>query len=274
MIALTLVLAVSAALIAAILFTPHWRRRRHERLRALPFGPQWDRTLRRRVAVYARLPEDLRTRLQGLIRIFLAEKEFVGCAGLSITEEMRLTIAAQACLLIVNRGGECYPWLRTVLVYPGAFIARHEVHDDAGVHTLEEKELSGESWHEGKVILAWEDVRHGARDAADGDNVVYHEFAHQLDQIAGGTDGAPGLDSSGDYRRWASVFSREFEDLHERLDRGEQTLLPEDAAADAGEFFAVVTEVFFERPHELRAERPALYEELKHYYRLDPAGWS
>jgi len=229
--------------------------------------------LTRKLPIYRQLPVDLKGRLRQSIQVFLAEKEFVGCAGLQITEEMRLIVAAQACLLIVNRGIERYDYVRTILVYPAAFIAEHEERDEAGVHTFEQKVLGGESWQEGKVILSWQDVRDGLELSGEAYNVVYHEFAHQLDQADGAANGAPLLDDAESYRRWSVVFKEEFEQLQRALDNGEATLLPEDAAENPGEFFAIATEVFMEQPIELRHRHLQLYRELSNYYRLDPAAW-
>jgi Mlc titration factor MtfA (ptsG expression regulator) len=209
------------------------------------------------------------------MQVFIADKTFTGCGGIAITEAMRLTIAAQACLLIANRSTDVYPWLRAVLVYPASFVARHEVSDEAGVLTIEDRELSGESWPEGKVILAWADVRAGAAGRDDG-NVVYHEFAHQLDLAESLTAGIPArgpLGTDGGSRTFTATLVAEYRAFCEVLDRGGATLLPEDAGDDPGEFFAVASEFFIERPCELAAERPALYALLGGYYRIDPAAW-
>ncbi len=220
------------------------------------------------------MPAELKARLRQALPVFLAEKRFVGCAGLTITDEIRLPVAAQACLLVVNRGIGQYDHVRSILIYPAAFIAEHEHRDDAGVHTWEQKVLSGESWTEGRVILSWDDVREGLETGAEAYNVVYHEFAHQLDQADGEANGAPLLDDAESYRRWSAVLAEEFDRLRQELAAGGNTLLPEDAAENAAEFFAVATEVFMEQPVELRAQHPSLYEELRRYYRLDPVAWA
>jgi len=269
-----LILAVAAALIAAVLLRPAWLRRRRARLGSAEFPVAWEEILSRSMPVYGRLPAELKARLKQALPVFLAEKRFIGCAGLTITDEIRLPVAAQACLLVVNRGVGQYDHVRSILIYPAAFITRHEHRDDAGVHTWEEKVLSGESWTEGRVILSWDDVEEGLETGADACNVVYHEFAHQLDQADGEANGAPALDDAESYRRWSNVLRKEFDQLQRRLAAGEATLLPEDAAENAAEFFAVATEVFMEQPAELRARHPALYEELSRYYCLDPVAWA
>lgn len=223
--------------------------------------------------LYARLPRNLRERLDGLINQFVAEKEFVGCQGLAITQEMRLAITAQACLLVLNRAPSVYDALYSVLVYPAAFIARDERRDEAGVVHEREQVLAGQAWDTHRIILSWEDVQASAAGPNDGFNVVYHEFAHYLDAEAGEVNGAPLLGDAGHYERWARVMNAEFSRLRSAAARGEATLLDPYAAQDEAEFFAVATEVFFERPDDMRREHPELYTELGAYYRLDPAAW-
>ncbi|MGQ0657204.1 MAG: zinc-dependent peptidase [Chromatiales bacterium] len=265
---------VTAALIAAVLAVPWLRHRRRAHLLATEFPSSWDEILARTLPVYRRLPADLKTRLQQALLVFLAEKEFIGCAGLTITDEIRLMVGAQACLLIVNKGIEHYDRVRSILLYPAAFITEHELRDDAGVHTWEQKVLSGESWTEGKVILSWDDIQEGLEAGEEAYNVVYHEFAHQLDQADGDANGAPLLDNAESYRRWSAVFREAFEHLQQAIDNDEDTLLPEEAAENPGEFFAVATEVFMEQPVALRERHPPLYRELSSFYRLDPAAWA
>lgn len=223
--------------------------------------------------LYARIPEQLRARLDGLINQFVAEKEFVGCRGLAITLEMRLAIAAQACLLVLNRAASVYDALYAILVYPAAFIARDQHHDFAGVVHEREQVLSGQAWDTHRIILSWEDVQASREAPNDGYNVVYHEFAHYLDAEAGEVDGAPLLGDAEHYERWAAVMNAEFSQLRAAAARREPTLLDPYGGEDEGEFFAVATEVFFERAGDLKREHPALYAELSGYYRLDPASW-
>jgi len=223
--------------------------------------------------LYRQLPAELRTRLDGLVQQFVAEKDFVGCQRLTVTHEMKMAIAAQACLLVVNRSGRLYDELFSVLVYPAAFIAPETHHDEAGVVHHHESVLTGQTWDTHRVILSWDDVQAGAESRGNGFNVVYHEFAHYLDAEDGGVNGAPWLGDAEHYERWSKVMSAEFEKLREAAARGEPTLLDAYGAEDPGEFFAVATEVFFELPAELRSQHPELYSELSRYYRLDPASW-
>jgi MtfA peptidase len=248
--------------------------RRRERLRARPFPSAWRRILARRVPYFRTLPADLQLQLKKHIQVFLAEKAFIGCRGLVITDEMRVTIAAQACLLVLNRRTGYFPKLRQILVYPGAFVVDRLQPDGAGVMQERRHALSGESWSQGQVILSWEDTLQGAAVIDDGRNVVIHEFAHQLDQEAGRANGAPLLGRRERYVRWSSVLGAEFDALAQRVLAQQESLISDYGATDPAEFFAVVSEVFFEQPQRLAAEHPALYRELAVFYQVHPAGWS
>ena len=266
-------LAISAAWIAWILAAPMLRRRRRRRLGQQPVPPGWEAVLQRRLPIYRRLPLPLRQRLFGLVQVFLAEKPIIGCAGLQVTDEMRLSIAAQACVLLLNRDISDYDGLAAILVYPGGFVSRHGYRNEAGLHVEEVRSLSGESWNSGKVVLSWQDVTGGARDACDGNNVVYHEFAHQLDQAGGAANGAPPLAGEDARRRWAEVWSRAYEEMHQHLQHDHRAVLRADAGDSPAEFFAVATEFFFEAPQRLREAFPAVYQQLRLFYRIDPMAW-
>jgi Mlc titration factor MtfA (ptsG expression regulator) len=247
-----------------------WRR---ERVRRRPFPQPWRRILRRRVPYLQRLPADLQMQLKRHIQVFLAEKPFIGCGGLQVSEEMRVTVAAQACLLLLNQPRPDYfAGLRQVLMYPGAFIVDRLHADGSGVLQDQRQVLAGESWSQGQVILSWQDAVEGAAIVDDGRNVVIHEFAHQLDQETGPANGAPRLGRRR-LQRWAEVFNREYTRLQAQLSTGAPTLLGEYAATDPAEFFAVASEMFFEQAARMRDECPALYAELAAFYRVDPAAW-
>jgi hypothetical protein len=249
---------------------PRWVDWRRRRIGAKPFPAAWRRILRRRVPLVATLPVELQLRLKRLIQVFVAEKAFIGCQGQRITDEVRVTIAAHAALLLLGQpSNDCYPRLRQVLVYPGAFVVEREQPAGAGLVREQRQALSGESWSHGQVVLGWADVREGAADPRDGRNVALHEFAHQIDQDSGAADGRPWRPDRASRRRWAAVMAEAFE----RLRREPSALIDAYGASDPAEFFAVVTEVFFERPRELAAEEPAVYAELAALYRLDPAAW-
>ena len=250
---------------------PRWRLRR---ALAQPFAAHELAILERKVDQYRAMDVPQRARLERLVRRFLHEKTFVGCAGLEITDEMRLTIAGQACLLLLGARGEAvYPTLSAVLVYPGAFLVPRRQVDEAGVVTEERQDLLGESWGDGRVIVSWDHVRRAGMEAPPSHNVVLHEFAHQLDSESGTTNGAPYLGSPDRYRSWSEVLSRDFAALRHDAWFGQEGVLDHYGATNPAEFFAVATEAFFEQPHRLAVRHPALYEEFLKYYRVDPRAW-
>lgn len=271
--ALLLLCGLALALIAWLAGQPLLRERRRARIAARPFPQAWRTILRRRVPMVAKLPADLQLRLKQLMLVFLAEKPIIGCAGLTVTDEMRVTIAAQACLPLLGDARGFYPRLSQVLVYPGAFFVDRVAQGAGGVQRDERRLLSGESWSQGQVVLSWQDVLEGAADPADGRNVVIHEFAHQLDQAKGHANGAPPLRDRAAYARWSRVMQAEYQALAARAARGEPGLLSDYGATDPAEFFAVASEVFFEQPLQLAAAHPALYRELSGYYRVHPFSW-
>ncbi|HEU5295145.1 MAG TPA: M90 family metallopeptidase [Burkholderiaceae bacterium] len=264
-----IILMVTGAALAAPTLARAWRR---QRIARQPFPAAWRDIVRRHVPLARELPAGQQLRLKKHIQVLLAEVPFVGCAGLEVNDEVRVTIAAQAAFLLLGRGGS-FSNLREVLVYPGHFVVpRSEVGAGGVVHEARDV-LAGQSWQRGQVIVAWDAVLDGAVDAHDGVNVVMHEFAHQLDQDTGPANGAPYVGRGTVQQAWARVMNREFDELRARLARAESTLIEPYAATSPAEFFAVTTELFFERPEALAGERPELYEQLKRCYRLDPASW-
>ncbi len=245
-----------------------FRRRRREQLRSQPFPPEWGAIVERNVPYYNLLSEADRQELHGHIHVFLAEKHFEGCAGLTMTDEIRLTIAAQACLLLLHRQEESDDFNRliTILVYPSAYVAHSVERIGPGAVLEGESTRLGEASLDGVVVLSWDDVQSGARGLNDGHNVVLHEFAHQLDDEDGAPDGTPRLPNHGRYLTWARVMSEEYN----RLRQGKKSVIDDYGAINPAEFFAVATECFFEKPGPLRRKHPALYEELKAFYRQDP----
>jgi MtfA peptidase len=267
------VVVVITALIGAALAAPTlarmWRR---QRIARRPFPAAWRDIVRRRVPLVRELPAARQLLLKKHIQVLLADVPFIGCAGLEVSDEMRVTIAAQAAFLLLGRGGS-FGNVREVLVYPGHFVVpRSEVGAGGVVHEARDV-LAGQSWQRGQVIVAWDAVRDGAADPHDGTNVVMHEFAHQLDQDTGAANGAPYVGRGALQQAWARVMNQEFDALRARLARAEASVIEPYAATNPAEFFAVTTELFFERPDALAAERPALYEQLKRCYRLDPLSW-
>lgn len=248
-----------------------YKRRRRERLCRMPLPAEWRAVIARNVPYISLLPLLDRQELEGHVQVLLAEKKFTGCAGLEIIDEIRITIAAQAALLLLHRDTDYFPMMRTILVYPDRFLVKHSVEQEDGTVTEEEVEQAGESWRGGPVVLSWRDVLESAADPHDGYNVVLHEFAHQLDDESGDTDGAPDLGAASRYRAWAHAFGYEYEQLQNAVLSGKIPLLDEYGAESPAEFFAVATECFFERPRALRKEHPELYARMAEYYRQAPA---
>ncbi len=193
------------AAIAVALLLPHYRLKKA--LNA-PFPDEWVEIVERNIAVYPKLPMDLRVQLRQLIKQFLHQKHFSGAGGLEINDEIRVTIAAEACMLLVNRKTNVYPSLRYIIVYPAAFVVDRPQGGADGIVSEGRKGLLGESWSNGKVILAWDNVLHGSRNFVDGQNVVLHEFAHQLDSESGSTNGAPILAGNNCQRNSANSRKR------------------------------------------------------------------
>lgn len=271
---LLLLLGVALAIVGWLVLEPAYVARRRARIAAQPFPVVWRGILRRNVPYLRRLPYPLQRQLQRHIQVFLSEKPFLGCAGQAINDEVRVTVAAQACLLLLNKPAHYFPNLRRVLVYPSAFVVQKVHTGPGGVLQEQRQALFGESWSQGQVILSWEHVLEGAAAPDDGANVVLHEFAHQLDQETGSANGAPSLPGARRYARWSRVLSSEFARLRALADSGAPTLLNTYGATDPAEFFAVATEAFFEQAPQLAAEAPALYAELREYYRVDPQAWT
>ncbi len=266
-------IVVAGAAVPALL-AGRWMRRRARRQRNMsrPLPPEWEAIVRRNVALYAFLPPELHQQHAGHTRNLLVEKHFEGCGGLALTEEMRVTIAAQAALLILNRSTNYFPKCDSILVYPSAYVAPQK-RRVGFVEVEEDSARLGESWMRGVVVLAWDNVLAQGRRVGTGHNVVLHEFAHQLDQEDGAGDGTPILGSRKAYAVWARVLTHEYEDLVSHVQHHVRDVMDAYGATNAAEFFAVATETFFDNAHEMRRRHPSLYEVLKDYYRVDPAAW-
>jgi Mlc titration factor MtfA (ptsG expression regulator) len=253
-----------------------WKQRRRRKILIAPFPPAWRDWLDHNVIHYTRQPADVQARLRELIQIFVAEKHWEGLAGLEVTDEVKLTIAALACLLVVAHNGDFdFDHVLSILVYPDYYLARNLQPNEAGVVSTAREARLGEAWYRGPVILSWEDVLADARQERRGCNVVLHEFAHQLDMLNGRhVDGTPPLSSREIGERWERVMQAEHARLIDRCRRRRPGLIDCYGAQDRAEFFAVVTESFFEQPVALAAESPELYAVLRDFYRQDPATWS
>ena len=266
-------LLIFILIILSVVLTRKFKRKRlNEKLKNSAFNPEWVLILQKNMALYNKLPYSLKHKLHGLIIVFLHEKIFSGYNGLEINDEIRVTIAAQACLLMLNRDEELYPSLYNIYVYPGAFKSMQTTSDGV-VQSIEESVRIGESWQRGHVILSWQHSKQGGINKGDGQNVVYHEFAHQLDHEDGAIDGTPVLESAENYAAWSRVFSEEYIRLRDKMSANKQTLIDSYGAVSEGEFFAVITELFFEKPQLFDKEHPELYKELIKFYHLNPLEW-
>lgn len=223
----------------------------------------WREHLWRAVPQAQAVPPAARADYERKVEMFLREKRYLGCNGLEVDDTMRIAVAGLACLLILRPGARVFPALRSVLLYPEAFLVHHEEPDELGLVHDEPVEQIGESWQDDRVVLSWADVQAALR--GDEVNVVAHEFAHQLDDETPQTEGAPAL---ADYTRWSEVMQREFQ----RLQRHRRPLVLDPYGAESpGEFFGVVTEAYFQRGAALQRHHAELYELLRDYYRLDTA---
>lgn len=265
---------IGVMLIGYSVFKPYWLSYQRDKVTRQPFPKSWRKIIQQRVPYFRQMPVDLQLQLKQRIQVFLAEKKFVGCNGVVITDEIKVTVAAQACLLLLNRNTDYYPKLKTILVYPRAFVKSQLNQDNAGVQFISKTVLAGESWDFGKIVLSWQDTVEGAQIPDDGRNVVIHEFAHQLDQENGRANGAPLLEKGQSYQCWADVFSLQFEMLKKQAKSGTPSLFDYYGATNPAEFFAVASEVFFEKSHLFNSEHPHLYHQLKQYYQVDPVHWS
>lgn len=251
------------------------RRRLNQKRKTLfnsEFSSEWRGFLLDDFPLYRRLPKDLQRKLEGHINVFLDEKLILGRNELEITDRIRVMIAAQACILIVNKPNDYYPGFTTILVYPDTYQVAVSQQEGAVQSHVQQSRL-GESWHRGPVVLTWENILNGAKEDKDGHNVVMHEFAHKLDEENVAMDGLPVLSSSSAYKHWAHVLTKEYQLRQQKLLDNKKDVIDSYGASSPAEFFAVVTETFFERPKKLQQLHPELYKEFERYYMLDPTEW-
>jgi Mlc titration factor MtfA (ptsG expression regulator) len=243
--------------------------RRH-RLLAQPFPAEWLGYLDRNLVHYRRLSPDEQAKLRDDLRVFIAEKNWEGCRGLQLTDEIKVTIAAYASLLVLALDKDSLARVQSILVYPDTFRVP-DARDRFGLVHEEGEGTSGQAWYRGPVILSWADTLYDARHPRRGRSLPLHEFAHQLDMLSGAADGTPPLEGLEQERRWQEVMTAEYQGLGDAVGHGEATLLDPYGATHPAEFFAVASECFFARPLALERRHPALYEVLRDYYRQDPA---
>jgi hypothetical protein len=243
---------------------------RRKKILATPFPADWLAYLEQNVPHYPFLAPAEQSKLRDDLRVFVAQKNWEGCAGLEITDEIRVTIAAQACLMALGLDDDPFARVLSILVYPTGYAVPEERWYE-GWSIAGETARLGEAWYRGPVILSWADVRRDSRHLGQGRNLVWHEFAHQIDMLDRSNNGTPPLADRNQRRRWHDVMTAEYERLVNDAQSGRATLLDTYGTTNEAEFFAVTTECFFDRPVELRDRHPSLYELLCQYYRQDTA---
>jgi Mlc titration factor MtfA (ptsG expression regulator) len=250
-----------------------FKNRRRRKILAAPFPTLWHAVLRDEVGHYALLGENEQKKLRDVVQIMIAEKDWEGCRGLDLTDAMRVTIASLAAILVLGMDDYCFDNVATILVYPDAFVAR-EVHAISGGATVEEEsDHLGEAHHRGPIILSWKETQENANSPGYGQNLVFHEFAHQLDMLNGAFDGTPSLASNDLAMRWSVIMDREFRQLQAAERRRRKSVLDPYGATNPAEFFAVAVECFFDSPRAMRNAYPDLYDLFRGYFRQDPAHW-
>ncbi|MBX7074267.1 MAG: zinc-dependent peptidase [Pirellulales bacterium] len=243
------------------------RGRRRRKLLADPISPIWVKYVELHLDEFTRLPITDQRKLLADMRVIVAEKNWEGCGGLMVNDEMKVVVAAWASLLVLHLEHDYYSRVQSILLYPSGYQGPER---QQGALVGPPDARLGEAWYRGPVVLSWEDADRAGRDD-DGANVVLHEFAHQLDMLDRVIDGTPPLESRQAYQAWAAVMSAEYKKLAEDWRQGRPTVLDPYGMKDEAEFFAVATEAFFGLPIELAERHPRLYEQLKSYYRQDPA---
>lgn len=250
---------------------PWLRDHRRRELLAQPFPATWLAYVNANVWHYGFLSPDDQARLRDDLRILVSEKNWEGARGLAVRDEIRVTVAAQAALLLLGLEHDCFADVETIIVYPASYVATERTWGPGGVLTEAPTPRLGETWHRGPVIVSWADALAAGRGQRGGRNVVLHEFAHRLDLRNGVVDGVPPLGDARQYEEWSQVMSAEYQSLLADAREGRPSLLDQYGATNAGEFFAVTTECFFETPQPLAQMHPRLYAVLRDFYRQDPA---
>lgn len=250
-----------------------FKQRRRKRLLAQPFPPTWETYLSDNVKHWHYLDAQQQAKLRQLVQVFVAEKTWEFCGGLEEDDEVKVTIAAQACLLLLGIEHDYYRNVSTIILYPSTYVDNTEEIGEDGFVIAEPSVRLGEAHLFGPVVLAWDSVKKGGLRPEDGRNLVYHEFAHKLDMTDGEADGTPELSSRSQYQRWHEVMSREYERLCAISNQGGSTLIDQYGCTNLAEFFAVAVECFFDRPRPMRRQHPQLYEILSGYFHQDPANW-
>ncbi|MCH9653578.1 MAG: zinc-dependent peptidase [Planctomycetes bacterium] len=247
------------------------RNRRRKKILSSPMPGHWEAILDQNVRQLSRLNSQQRALLFQRVQIFVREKYWEGCNGFQITEEVKLTIAGQACLITLGFARDCFDHLKTILVYPDTYAATDNFQNSIGVLTEGTSFRLGESWGKGPIVLSWSSIYEGGQIPDDGRNVVVHEFAHYYDASEGQFNGTPPLHNNEEYQRWEEVMTAEFQELRDQLAQGEETFIDPYGSTNPAEFFAVCSEHFFEQGSQMREYSLDLYETLKLFYQQDPA---
>jgi Mlc titration factor MtfA (ptsG expression regulator) len=257
------------------MFWNWWKRRRRQGVFVQPFPDAWREILQANVRHCQQLSPDEIVKLQGLTHVLVADKNWEGCGGLNMTDEIRVTIAAQIALLVLGfEPPQYFDHVQSILVYPDVYVAPGHTVTRGGVVMEGDSAREGEAWYRGPVVLSWSDALAGGRRRANGGNVVLHEFAHQLDMLNGRvTDGVPPLEDPRQADRWIRVTGEHYKRLARDCRHGRPPVLDCYGTTNPTEFFAVATEAFFERSDALLRHHPELYEILRDYYQQDPASW-
>lgn len=250
----------------------YMQRLRRQKLSKEALHPNHIAILHEKVTLYSRLSQALKEELHGHINIFLDEKNFIGCAGVVVNDEMRIVVAGNACMLLLQGAQRRFVGFTSIMLYPEAYVA-HEVRHDGLVATEQASARAGESWVRGPIVLSWADVHAGSLNADDGHNVVIHEFAHKLDEQSGRMNGLPVLATAAQREAWRDVLTAEYSALNQRAEQGRNKVLDTYGTTSPAEFFAVASESFFEKPVQMQQRLPALYAQLQDFYQIDPASW-
>lgn len=245
-----------------------FKKSRRKRILNQPWPEAWSLHLNRNVRLTWEMSPDELQQLQKRIKIFVADTRFEGCDGLKITEEMQVTVAAQACLMILGVENFYFDNVRTILMFPASFARKT---NDGISHGTQSR--LGEAWQGGPIVLSWKDTLSGGRNEDDGKNLVIHEFAHALDGLDGEMGGQVVFDDQDRMEQWRSIVEKEFADLVAAKENGRSTLLDHYGATNPAEFFAVACESFFEEPRKFKAEHSQLFELLEIYFGFDPQRW-
>ncbi len=242
-----------------------------EKLYTRPLNDYWLTLIQDNIPIYKRIPNKLKPHYHGCIQIFLYEKDFIG-RNIDITDQIRATVAGNACLLLLHGHQRRFPGFRSIIIYPETYLAK-QTHHNGSLESIEHSQRAGESWVRGPIVLSWGDMHRGSINGFDGHNVVLHEFAHKLDEQSGDMNGLPVLREDSHYKEWAAVLNDEFSALNHRASRGKNSVLDQYGTVSAPEFFAVATESFFEKSKQMKKKLPDLYRQLSRFYNIDPADW-